>query len=185
MGLAIAAITLSIWDHVRVRFWEWYCPLKVRFDRRIVPEWGDRASRSPGEPTVLQIRFSVKNRVDYRAEILLGGAFWKSLSEYDEELRDQVTNEVLASIKRGGQLTASVEAAQSRHLVQRILLPGEGSGSIIPSVTFLVGRPGHTVQRVATWKRSIDVRWNGRRHDFKLVPTKRLPGSRRRDLVGR
>ena len=184
-GLAIGAIVLWVWDHMRVRFWDWYRPLKVRFDRSIINEYRDLSIRPPDQPSVLRIRFSIRSRVDYRTTVLLGGAFSSNmLGTVEQELLDQIDNSVIASTTKPGQLTTSVEAFQSKHLVQRVLIHGNASGTIIPSVTFLVGqRPGR-VSRVSTWKRSVVVEWDSKVHRFRLVPTQRLPGSRRCTLVG-
>lgn len=183
--IAIVAIALSIWERARVRFWERFGPLTVRFERDIVVEQKDLAIRPAGEPSVFRIRFSVRSRVDYRTEVLLGAALSDALyGSCDQELCDQIDEKVLASTKVGRDLRATVEAFQSRHLTQRMILRGTGSGTIVPSVTFLVGRPGHSVPRVATWKSSVSAHWIGRKHEFRVVPTEPLPGSRKRDLVG-
>ncbi len=187
LSLATIAIVLSIWDKVRVAFWNRYRPVWVRFDPNFIDELKDFARRPEGTESALRILFTVRNRVDYRLLILVGGSMSGDLIKLcHQELLDQIdVRAPIAPSKEEPQLITWVDAHQSRYLEWRIVFDKDGgSGVITPSVTFLVSKRGPSRRRVSTWKRSVNVVWNGQIYRFEVAPTPDVPGHDKRNRVG-
>lgn len=187
LALAAIAIVLSIWDKVRLAFWNRYRPVWVRFDPKIIDELKDFARRPEGTESALRILFTVRNRVDYRLRILVGGSMSGGLIDLCHDgLLDQIdVRAPIAPSKEESQLATWIDAHQSRYLEWRIVFDKDGgAGVITPSVTFLVSKRGPARRRVSTWKRSVNVAWNGQIYRFEVVPTPAVPGRDKRNQVG-
>jgi hypothetical protein len=174
LALATVALTLAIWDRIRAPFWDRICPLGVQFDPELI-------SWEHPEPTV-RFRVTVKNRVDYRTQVLIGAVeTWDrpSPESFDgpilaEELQDQIDSASLGSTAGPRQLIAEVEAFQRRHLVLVVRLRPGTMGILSPGATFLVGQRGRPRRNYRGRRRSVEVNWEGTRPVFTEVP--RPPG---------
>jgi hypothetical protein len=160
LTLAIIALSVSIWDKVRVSIWDRFAPLDVTFERKPIT-W------ELPEPTV-RFRLTVKNRVDYRTQVLLGTVETWTPPTPDlvngpilrEELRDQIDETLLGTTDGPKQMIADVEAFQRRHLVMAVVLRPGVPGILSPGATFLIGQHGKP-RRYRGRRRSVGVTWDG------------------------
>jgi hypothetical protein len=161
--VATVALSFAIWDKLRVPLWDWLSPLGVRFEPKLI-------SWDYPDPTI-RFRLTVKNRVDYRARVLLGTVeTWNRPTDVSvdgpilsESLQDQIDDESLGSTTGGKQLIASIEAFQRRHLVLEVKLRVGVPGILSPGATFLVGQRANARRRYRGRGRSVSVTWEGTR----------------------
>lgn len=168
--LALIALFVVIWDHVRVPYWDRFDPIGVAFEREGI--WW-----SESDPTV-RFRFTVRNRVDYRTQVLVGAVeTWRPPADTStdgpvlfEELRDQIDDRLLGSTNGPNQMIAEIDALQRRHLVLVVKVRPGVPGVISPGVTYLVGQRRGPKRRYRGRRRSVAVSWDGQRAVFEEAP---------------